>query len=881
MKALLPVVVVLSTGAVSMAHPTLKHKIDPARLDQYQRDAAPALALSDEQWLSFVPDRPTSVYCECPVCFGGTGDREFTWSIEAPGRMTCRHCGAVFPDEQFPEDQTLSGKNARGETISFAYHRHPDKRTPHHLSDHLRHLQRRWLLRACDALAKLYHLTGEERYARSVVLVLDRMATAYPHFPVIRQLPRTFTFRESQEPPYEWDSGRWGYFHNEVPKELLIPYDLVYNSTVFAEISAERGYDIRARFENDFLRPAAEAAIPSPHHMSNIIGYDVMGVAMLGQVIAEPRYVHWAYGKMRDVVEKGFYYDGFWHESPSYHYMTVGGLRAAFDSVRDYSDPPGYADPATGTRFDNLDPDAELAFWRRLQNAPSILDLPTGWSTAVHDTHPYERRSAPRERTVSALAPGFGHASLGRGQDEHQMLAQLHFSGGVGHGHRDALNLTLWAKQSEMLPDLGYTWTQMRHWATSTLAHNTVVINRASQSVRHDEGNLLMFFGDNAGIAAVEADARDAYRDIDGIEQYRRLLVTVPVSDQDGYVVDIFRVRGGRMHDWSLHGDADQDTTATCSLPLSQHHDNLMTEGEIWNEPTLQYSTYPVYGVVRDVGSARTVGPFTITFNYGEETGKALRMHMDAGDAEVLLGRSPSVRRMGVGGAGDMRKAWDFWMPHLIVRREAEADNGMGSIFTAIHEPYVGAARIDHVARVALVPADEHAVALRVRHGNIVDTILSSIDDVERTTEDGIKLRGKLAVVRQVDGHISSMWLLDGASLAAGEITLAGPAELHGTIITAPRLVSGEGRDAFVVDAPLPDGDALAGKWMIVTHGNGLSHAYEIARVESHLHGSLVVLSYDHGLIIDGDTTREAYFPQRTFTGKNRFRIPLDAVWQR
>ena len=40
---------------------------------------------------------------------------------------------------------------------------------------------------------------------------------------------------------------------------------------------------------------------------------------------------------------------------------------------------------------------------------------------------------------------------------------------------------------------------------------------------------------------------------------------------------------------------------------------------------------------------------------------------------------------------------------------------------------------------------------------------------------------------------------------------------------------------------------------------------------------SVIVLAMDHGLSIDGDTTRELYFPRRTFKGRNEFVIPNSA----
>ena len=64
---------------------------------------------------------------------------------------------------------------------------------------------------------------------------------------------------------------------------------------------------------------------------------------------------------------------------------------------------------------------------------------------------------------------------------------------------------------------------------------------------------------------------------------------------------------------------------------------------------------------------------------------------------------------------------------------------------------------------------------------------------------------------------------------------------------------------------------------MIVTHGNGPRHGYEIDRIEREGDRTVIVLTADHGLRISGDTTEEVYFPRRTMTGPNTFLIPLRA----
>ncbi len=865
-------------------HPVLEHGIDTRRAAAYEAAVSRVMAMGEAEMLAFMPDKPITAFCECPKCYGGVeGNHIFSWTIERPAQMTCKFCGTVFPDAEYLEDQVLTGKNDLEEEVSFRYHLEAKRGVKHFLTGNLRRWQRKWIVAQCVALGKAYQATDNEDYARRVVLVLDKIARVYPHYPVMQNGVRGFRFRDSQQPPYAWDSGKWGFFHNEVPKGLVRAYDLVYGSSAFADLSRERGYDVRRKLEDDFLRRTYRVVEVSPYHVSNVVGYDIAGVALLGRVIGEPGYVHRAFGWMKRNLDEGFFRDGMWHEAPSYHYMTIGGLRSAFATVRGYSDPPGYLDPIDGTRFDDLDPEVRLPFWGRCLKTPETIGFPNGHSTPVHDTWAGERRAPPRETTVSTITPAYGHASLGRGRGEDQMQAQLHFSGGYGHAHLDSLNLTLYAKGAELLPDLGYTWTQMRYWCTSTLGHNTVVVDRRDQVASGSDGNLLWFFPDSGGVSVVEAEGRRAYRAVAGMERYRRLLVLVPVSPADAYVVDVFRVKGGKIHDWALHGSADEDSTATCSLPLGAPRKWLLEEGEAWQEPAITGARFNPYGMVRDVRGARIDESFRVEFRSTGDSARNLRLHMlGAGEGEVFLGRAPSVRRMGKGTSGDMRKAYDYWMPQLVVRRRGESP--LRSTFAAVEEPFSATPFIQRVERVSLTPADPDALGLRIFHGVWVDTLISTLDDppyTERRTADGITLRGRLGMVRRrgLEGEVVGAWLFEGKRLSAGRQRVESSAgRLAGEIEGAMRKCDGAEVDAFLTQAELPVGRTLHGVWLVATHGGEYTQGYEIDRVEREGGGTRIVLARDHGLVMTGGKVKEAYFPQREFSRPSTFVIPLAAT---
>ena len=868
-------------AGADVTHPVLDHGIDRAKSAEYEAAVSRVMAMGEEETLAFVPDRPFCEFCDCPNCHPGSFPAfPLTWSIERPGELRCRLCGAVYPNSQFADDCVMTGHNALGETVSFPYQVDRQTGVRIFLPAHLAKFRRAWIVQQARALGMAYQATGNEQYARRAILILDRMAQVYPHYPVMVQWITTFEFAPSQQPPYPAIGGKWGRWRGtETPDGIPEVYDLVYASPQFEQLSQARGYDVRARFETDFLRATWEY-VSTFEDFDNTTPQNLLTVTRMGQVMGEPHYVHWAFDWLRKILYGGFMYDGMWPEAPSYHYYTIRMVAEVAEALNGYTDPPGYTDPLTGRRFDNLDPDVVLPFLRKALYAPDVVGLPNGCFAPVHDTVPGHNRSAygfpapgPRAKTVSTILPGYGHASLGRGEGPDQMQAQLHFSGAYGHDHRDSLSLLLFARERELLSDIGYTHTRLRTWPTSTIGHNGVAVDRREQTRTGSDGNLLWFFPDCEGVGVVEADGRPAYANIADLATYRRLLVQVPISAADAYVVDLFRVAGGTMHDWLAHGDADQDMTAECDVPLTPRSEGLLEPGETWVEPRDEQSTFNAYGVIREVREGRTGGDVRVTFRYADEPNRGVRLHaVGAAGTEVLLGRSPSIRRAG----NDSRKVFDFWMPQLLLRRVGPAP--LRSLFAVVEEPFRGEPVLNTVTALALAPAAPEAVALSVRHGDAVDTIISTLDSSpypERVTPNGVRLRGRLGLVREQGGKMAGAWLFDGESLAGtGWQVRADTSRYEGRIVAATRREDGAETDALVTPTDLPPGTVLRGAWMIVTHGNGCTHGYEIDQVQRRDGHTLIILTDDHGLRVVGETTTEVFRPQRRIDGVNTFVIP-------
>ena len=870
--------------AVGIKHPVLKHNYDPDAAAQYEKAVERVMAMREEEMLAFVPEKPFMYFCHCPHCHGGVeGFYMYKWSIEDPEHIKCKFCGTIYPNDKYPLDQTLSGENALGETITYKYYHEQDTGMNYMFADHVFLYKRTWIVKQCAALGLAYQATGKPEYARRAALIIDRCAQVYPHYPVVMQGISSFSFAKSQQPPYPGAGGKWGrWIHEEFSQGPIDGYDLIYDSDELDKLSEQRGYDVRENYEKNFIKARFEYINTCTHHTSNMAPHYLQSAIRIGWTINEPSYVHWAYRWLLEILYGHCYYDGMWNEAPSYHYQTLSGLERCFKEMRGYSDPAGYVDAVDGTRFDNLNPDTDIAFFAKAKDAPAVIGFPDGHICPVHDTWATSRPSQPRNKTVSTICPGYGHASLGRGDATNQMQAQLHFSAANGHAHLDNLNLTLFAKEREMLSDVGYTWTQGRYWTICTVGHNLVAVDRSDQQSNNSDGDLLCYFPDTDGISVVEADGKRGYTNIEGLDLYRRIFVLIPVSDADAYLVDIFHTHGGSVHDWLLHGDANEDMTATCNIPLSPRPGDgtMLEEGEKWEEPKTEQNRFIPYGAIRQVRQGKTAASFTTDFRYAEQSERGVRIHLlgDAG-TEVYLGQSPSIRRAGTGASGDYRKTFDFWMPQLVARRRGEAP--LQTTFVAIEEPFLGEPFIKAARPLELSPSTDGAVALEVTHGNITDTIISTLDAAPypvRTTAGGVSLKGRLGIVRHRGGEFIGAWVFEGEAFSGPDFDMKmGTARYTGQIQAATRKADGDQHDAFMTDADLPEGAVLHGSWIIVTHANGLTHGYEIDRIEQAGDKSTIILTMDHGLKIDGASTQEVYFPRRKMEGVNTFSVPVAA----
>ena len=869
----LAVAVILFLGPVRIGHasepnhPVYPVEASPEQVSRLKEVVAPLLAMSEADMIALVPDKTGFRFMDCPNCDEGTQlEGQLTWSISDPHHVRCRYCGMVYPNGKYPENKILKVTNPVGEEVEYPYWE-DEKGCRYMFSAKGWREARTYFSSRAKDLGELYQMTLDRAYARRAVLILDAFARYYPGFLVTRdgtQQPKGFVLK----PPYPNGGGKWGRWrHDEIPISLIYAYDSIRNSGELERLSEEMGVDVRTRIKNDFFLGAIRQDSYHGIVYSNASPRIYRGYATMGRVIGDPALVHEAVRRSRGLFERQFFVDGFWCEgSVGYHKMTLLGMNQVFQSLRGYSDPPGYVDPEDGSRFDDLDLERDIPIIARARRIPDICRYPDGRAMAVHDCWAFLRNRQKPERSVSTLLTGVGHAWLGHGQGDGQVQVHLHFSGGYGHQHADNLNLILCARGLELLPDVGYTHTRYRTWSTGTLCHNTVLIDERRQDTRGG-GRLLAFETAFAPVQWVEASAECAYPDL--ADEYRRMLMLVNAGGDKVYAVDLFRVKGGEQHDWALHGNADYDGAASVSVPLAPFGDNLLPgvkirypEGEADHGDAGGRNTS--YAFFQNVSRSQLTDGLTVTFTVPEKSA-GVRMHLSGqAGAEVFLGDAPSLRR-----AEENNILLDrYRMPIFLLRRKGPRP--LVSRFVAVHEPFGGEPFLDGVS-LQPVSGDEDAIAVSIRHHGVTDHIVHrpQADDREIAAGD-LRLRGQVGFVRERNGAVEMMGLWGGRELRWGKCVLAGSGVYSGKVIKA-------GTDALTVSGELPEGDALKGATLLVTFGDASTQGYRIEKIAREDGETHVITEDEIGFAVQPGGAKHVFFPLREIPGEVSYRILTSA----
>lgn len=840
--------------------------------------------------LEIIPEQPGFRFVGLPEMPELYPDNLYTLSEDKKSLISNR-TGTVYPNEQFPEDQSLTVQNGLGETVVIPYHEDAAG-NKYFITAHLWYLQKSWAIDRTEQIAKtdplgaarlLYEWTQKYRGYNPTG---DRVGSGI-HF--------NGSSNKDAGPPYAYWGGIWNrWYLNDLTSitELIRAYEAVKQTNAFELLSDELGLDVEQYFIEELLIPSADFVLSYVNRYGNMAVFPWIGLVRIGKALNEPDYIHRVVEQVEAFATSMFLADGFWKEvTLSYHMQTANTLSNVLNELRGWSDPPGYVSPRTGIRFDDLNMEEQFPIIAKALDISKRVAYPDGKVLPIMDTWANQRPSGGRIDEGSFLLPAAGIGRLAGGEGLDQTQVYLYFQPKYGHNHYDGLNLNIFAQGQELLPDLGYTHNSIyRYFSLSTMGHNTVVAdskNMSAGGLAKDGGQVRAYVPDGGMFQAMRASYDGAYA---STEQYNREPWFVPFPDGDGsagYVLDLFRVSGGNRHEYTFQGDANRDAYFETELALTEYGGYLLPPGTNVVEPINNSDSgsaeghYPGYIYVREVEQAQLLGDqFSLTLVTEEDGVPGAKMNitglLDDGANELYLGRSPSLRSIRLHGSSmdNNDEAVKYDMPKLVLRRDG---TDLDSTFVTVFEPYAAdeRPRIEAIDRLELDEGPEGAVAVRVIYGNTTDLLISNPYHPESpVVVDDLIMTGEMGMVRLIDGRAEEMSLVGGTLLQKGEQQLLGSGKVTGMIEDAKRAAAGDEMNAFVTQANVPQ--EAVGRYMIITHPDGSTSGYEIGDVVQTDGRTLIVLSeHDPDMTFDSDRSQQVYFPHRSWTGDHVFSIAL------
>ncbi|MBR5272231.1 MAG: S-layer homology domain-containing protein, partial [Clostridia bacterium] len=484
----------------------------------------------------------------------------------------------------------------------------------------------------------------------------------------------------------------------------------------------------------------------------------------------------------------------------------------------------------------------------------------------------------------SSMLADYGFAALrggslyGSGINERdtQRVTWMYFGRYAGHGHRDALNFDIEAMKLDLASDLGYPTTSSGpedvQWAKTTVSHNTVVVNGASQKGVRTTG-VPYHFDDAGRVKLMDADASHQY----GIEDYRRTLVTVDIDEENTYVVDFFHANGGDDHLYSFHAVSNSITTEGLNLVPQKKNGQYVGSymGADW--PFAQTDANRTgFNYLYNVDRASNVagGNFSVDFKimnvrntYVDDPNVHLKMTMvngfDLAEVATALGKAPE------------RDYNPEAVKYVLARRKG---TDLNTLFTAVFEPYKEESNIASIVSVPVVRADGvaltendnvKAVKITLKDGRIDYVVFTRKTSVEYRVDDLFNVKGFVAVYSLKDGKNIYSYINDGSKV--GDTT--GRANVTGKIVDFTKGFEFTNAITISVDESIKAED-LIGRHIYVNRVGSGNATFEIE--SAHQEGNNIVLNVGDTSLIDkiGDDGEYVYHIAKDQT----FRIPLNLI---
>lgn len=272
----------------------------------------------------------------------------------------------------------------------------------------------------------------------------------------------------------------------------------------------------------------------------------------------------------------------------------------------------------------------EALRWLRVIGGGNLPEpLPERWFVFHYDASANERTTTgPLPARTSTFEGGKGIALLRGGSGKQAHGLQFFFGPSQVKSQNEALSWTFFHKGAEWSYDPGRYNAHFRFgWSASTVAHQSVVVNRQDLSQAAGTGHLMAFTV-RPDLQWVMGSHPGVYRE-HGVTRYERFIAQVQKQADGGllYWLDVGRVTGGEVREDSFHtqmkkvafSPAPEWKAAGKSLFGSENFNDLVkadytlkgySNGFYWTPPGSGYGflahprTAPQEGFVRTTWSA-------------------------------------------------------------------------------------------------------------------------------------------------------------------------------------------------------------------------------------------------------------------------------------
>lgn len=644
--------------------------------------------------------------------------------------------------------------------------------------------------------AALYLLTGKPEYAAKSRDILLRFAEVAGSWPLYDRDNKPHSQDDKKYLAKSVANGLWAVWNPLdmlESRSLLRAYDIIRPT-----LTPEENTTITEKFFVHQKELIDRCEMTWLYH--NLAGYRLPPLILFGRVLERPDYLHEATDYMKALLRYSYTADGFWKEiTPGYHnQITARLMGSAPRDAMGYSDPPGYIYAKDGKRFDQLDLNETFKVqFSQIKKGLNVLAMPDGTYVSLNDSWPKKDRVDDAVDKSMLDQPGLlgvgGVAKLGA----KGMVAFLQFGGRRGHDQDSALNLVWFAGGREVFSETGYQALpgsgSSRDWNTMAASHNTVTVNESmsfldparmpdwltvpegegktltqaqpAAATVANQGRLLVWNPASDTAQAMEAERELAYPGVTSM--FRRTIVMLPEGNGDGILVDIFRIRGGRTHDFALRGGLDAPYTMKFNVPLQPAKGTL-------------------YKFVQLRESAEIRPPLLATVQYAD--GYQVRSELSdvAGtkDAslQLLVGDGPAIRRLGTA-------------PFSFVRHQlTEAQGKLETCYAWLHE----AGREAKIRSVRTETKDGNVVMVFEREGR-TDWIFSGQDDESRFDFEGWTFTGRLAQASSASTGLSGL-VFSGNEIEKDGVRVAAASPfLSGAVTDATRRDAGDVSDSLLV----------------------------------------------------------------------------------